>query len=218
MPDELLERSATFQADFFEKQAELLERLAQEGQSPEALLVACSDSRVFLETVLGASPGDLFMLRNIANIIPPYGQRDMGTAAVLEYAIRHLQVPHLIICGHTDCGGIKGLDANLDSEAEPALAHWLEFARPAQQAVDSDEKLGEGERHRKIVEQNVVQQLRHLQTYPFVMKALETDRLELHGWIYYLRRRLMGHYSPVENRFNIIDIYRYHPPVINQPR
>lgn len=205
MPDNLLERSAPFQADFFENQAELLERLAKEGQSPEALLVACSDSRVFLEPMLGTSPGDLFMLRNIANIIPPYEQHDRGTAAVLEYAIRHLQVPHLIICGHTDCGGIKGLDAQLDPAAEPALIGWVEFARPAQRAIDAGPGLAGWERHRAIVERNVVQQLRHVQSYPFVLEALEANRLELHGWVYYLRRRLMGHYAPDQDRFEMIE-------------
>jgi len=205
MPDNLLERSVPFQADFFEKQAELLERLANEGQSPEALVVACSDSRVFLEPILGASPGDLFMLRNIANIIPPYEQSDRGTAAVLEYAIRHLQVPHLIICGHTDCGGIKGLDAQLDPATEPALTGWIEFARPARREVDSKPGLTDWDRHRAIVEQNVVQQLRHVQTYPFVLQALEVNRLELHGWVYYLRRRLMGHYRPDQAKFEVIE-------------
>jgi carbonic anhydrase len=204
MPDHLLERSVPFQADFFEKQAELLERLAQEGQSPEALLIACSDSRVFLEPLLGASPGDLFVLRNIANIIPPYEENDMAITAVLEYAVRHLQVPHLIICGHTDCGGIKGLETQLDAVAEPALTHWIEYARPAQQAVDSGPKLDEWDRHRAIVERNVVQQLRHLQTYPFVLEALESNGLELHGWIYYLKRRLMGYYDPVKDQFDIL--------------
>jgi carbonic anhydrase len=202
MPDDLLRKSAPMRSDFFEKQAELLEKLAHDGQSPEVLFIGCSDSRVAPEQLLGASAGDLFMLRNIANIIPPYEHSDMGMTAVLEYAVRHLQVPHLIICGHTDCGGIKGLDASLDVHAEPALAGWLEFARPAQRGVVS-EKLSEWGRHRAIVERNVALQLRHVQTYPFVFEALEANRLELHGWVYYMRRRLMGHYDPVKDAFDI---------------
>ncbi len=205
MPDRLLERTVPFQSDFFENQAELLENLAREGQAPEALFIGCSDSRVAPEQLFGASPGDFFMLRNIANIIPPYEQSDMGITAVLEYAVRHLRVPHLIICGHTDCGGIKGLDAELDAEAEPALTHWIEFARPAQQEVDAGKKLGEWERHRTIVERNVVQQLRHVQTYPFVLEALAANRLELHGWVFYLRRKLMGSYEPAKDRFSILE-------------
>ncbi len=204
MPDKLLEKSASMRRDFFEKQAELLEKLATEGQSPEALFIGCSDSRVVPEQLFGARAGDLFMLRNIANIIPPYEHSDMGITAVLEYAVRHLHVPHIIICGHTDCGGVKGLDTQLDAEAEPALAGWIEFARPAQQAVDADEKLAEWERHRAIVERNVVQQWRHIRTYPFVLAALEANQLELHGWVYYLRRRLMGYYDPVADKFDVL--------------
>ena len=208
MPDELLARSAPFQAEFFEKQAELLEELTRHGQSPEALLIACSDSRVFLEPLLGASPGDFFMLRNIANIVPPYVQSDLGITAVLEFAIRHLQVPHLIICGHTDCGGIKGLDSHLDPQEEPALAPWIEFARPAQQEVDRRNDLDDWDRHRAIVERNVVQQLRHIQTYPFILSALQAKRLDLHGWVYYLQRRVMGSYDPVSDRFEMLDLDR----------
>lgn len=202
MPDQFLEKSTSMRHDFFEKQAELLEKLGREGQSPEALFVGCSDSRVSPERLLGANPGDLFMLRNIANIIPPYHQSDMGISAVLEYAIRHLQVPHLIICGHTDCGGIKGLDARLDPDHEPALAHWLEFARSARREVEV-QTLSDRTRHRAIVERNVVLQLRHVQTYPFVQEALEANRLELHGWVFYLRRRQMGFYDPVKDGFAI---------------
>jgi carbonic anhydrase len=203
--DKLLKKSVSMRSDFFEKQAELLEKLAKEGQSPEALFIGCSDSRVSPEQLLGASPGDLFMLRNIANIVPPYEQSDMGITAVLEYAIRHLKVPHLIICGHTDCGGIKGLDVHLDAETEPALARWVEFARSAQQEVDAGAKLNEVNRNRAIVERNVVLQLRHVQTYPFVLEALEANRLELHGWVYYLRRRWMGYYDPAKGKFNILE-------------
>ncbi|MBN1220261.1 MAG: carbonic anhydrase [Anaerolineae bacterium] len=202
MTDSFLKKSAPIRADFFEKQAELLEKLAQEGQSPEALFIGCSDSRVSPERLLGANPGDLFVLRNIANVVPPYAHSDAGTTAVLEYAVCHLQVPHLIICGHTDCGGIKALDTRLNVEAEPGLFNWLQFARPAQRQVEA-ENLGDWERHRAIVERNVVQQLRHIQTYPFVLEALEANRLELHGWVYYLRRRLMGYYDPVRDRFEI---------------
>ncbi len=206
MSDTLLEKTASMRSDFFEKQAELLEHLAKEGQSPEALFIGCSDSRLSPERLVGAKPGDLFMLRNIANIVPPYEQSDMGITAVLEYAVRHLKVPHLVICGHTDCGGIKGLDANLDPQAEPALTQWIEFARPAQQEVDAAPEMliNEADRNRAIVERNVALQLRHVQTYPFVMEALEANLLELHGWVYYLRRRLAGHYDAVKDDFVIL--------------
>lgn len=205
MTDNLLERSAGPRRDFFKDQEALLQQLATQGQSPEALFIGCADSRVVPTRLLGANPGDLFMLRNIANIVPPYAQSDMGITAVLEYAIRHLKVPHLIICGHTDCGGIKGLDAQLDAAAEPALVPWIEFARPAQQAVDAGPTLEAWQRHRAIVERNVIQQLQNVRTYPFIQEALQANQLELHGWVYYLKRRLVGYYDEGEDGFEVIE-------------
>lgn len=200
----LLAQSAQIRQEFFEQQAELLDRLAREGQSPYGLFIGCSDARISPFRLLGANPGDLFILRNVANIIPPYEQREMGVTAVLEFAIRRLQVPHLIIMGHTDCGGIKGLDAQSEADPTSALSQWIEFARPAQQEVDAGEVLDELERHRAVVEQNVILQLQHVQTYPFVREALAANRLELHGWVYYLRRRLVSAYEPDQKKFVVV--------------
>lgn len=200
----LLAQSAQIRQEFFEQQAELLDRLAREGQSPYGLFIGCSDARISPFRLLGANPGDLFILRNVANIIPPYEQRELSVTAVLEFAIRRLQVPHLIIMGHTDCGGIKGLDAQSEADSTSALSQWIEFARPAQHEVDAGEVLDEMERHRAIVEQNVVLQLQHVQTYPFVREALAASRLELHGWVYYLRRRLVSAYEPDQRKFVVV--------------
>jgi carbonic anhydrase len=200
----LLAQSAQHRHEFFETQVELLERLAREGQSPYGLYIGCSDARVSPFRLLGSNPGDLFILRNVANIVPPYEQRELGIAAVLEFAIQRLHVPHLIIMGHTDCGGIKGLDAQSEADPTSALSQWIEFARPAQQEVDTDEALNGLERHRAIVQRNVVLQLQHVQTYPCVMEALEAKRLELHGWVYYLRRRLVSAYDMTQQKFVVV--------------
>lgn len=204
MPDKLLERSAAMRAEFFKRQGELLETLATKGQSPEGLFITCADSRISPSSLFGAKPGDLFMLRNVANIIPPYEQADTSVMAVLEFAVLQLKVPHLIICGHTDCGGIKGLDGPVDETTLPALARWIEFARPAQQLVDRLPPPDEAERHRTIVERNVVQQLINVQSYPFVLAALEANQLNLHGWVYYLRRQMMGSYNSETNSFEML--------------
>ncbi len=205
MSDPFLNRSQALRGEFFENQRDLLQRLASEGQSPEALFVGCSDSRIMPERLLGAKPGDLFMLRNIANIVPPYVQTEIGMTSVLEYAILHLQVPHLIVCGHTDCGGIKALDESLDMSREPALSRWLDLARPAQREVDfSLSELTAEARHRAIVERNVVNQLLNVQSYPFVRQALEGDHLELHGWVYYLDRQEIGYYDPDARLFTAL--------------
>lgn len=204
MSDPFLDRSAAGRRDFFEKQGELLQRLAEQGQSPEALFVGCSDSRVVPEQLLGARPGQLFMLRNIANTIPPYWQTEISVVAVLEFALFELRVPHAIICGHTDCGGVLGLERQIDITRQPGLARWLDLVRPAQREVDFYQSdLSPAERHRAIVERNVILQLRNLQSYPFVRQALEANRLELHGWVYYLKEKQIGTYDLAADRFVI---------------
>ncbi|MEJ2746703.1 MAG: carbonic anhydrase [Anaerolineae bacterium] len=148
MPDTFLTQSAPLRRDYLEKHGELLAHLAQQGQTPNALFIGCSDSRVMPEQILGAKPGEFFMLRNVANIVPPYHQTEIGIVSVLEYAVYHLNVPHIIVCGHTDCGGIKGLDKQIDMSREPALSRWLDLARPSQRDVDfSSKALTPEERH-----------------------------------------------------------------------
>jgi carbonic anhydrase len=202
MTDPLLGKTAVQRRNFFEKEGELLTNLIQQGQSPEALFIACADSRVTPEQFLEAKPGALFMLRNIANIIPPYHQTEIGTASVLEFAVLRLEVPHIIVCGHTDCGGIKGLDEDIDLSREPALARWLELARPAKRDIDLGfHDLPEVDRHLAIVERNVVNQLQNIQTYPFIRKLLELEKLDLHGWVYHLEKQQISSYDPVSNQF-----------------
>jgi carbonic anhydrase len=181
--DTLLEQTQTLRADFFEKEKELIARLAREGQRPKTMLIGCSDSRVVPELLYGARPGDLFVLRNIANIVPPFGTAHESVGAALEYAVNHLKIAHLVICGHTDCGGLKALDGHVDVLAEPALAQWIKFAREAQTRVDRH-GIEPARRHRAIVEQNIVLQIEHAAGYPAVFKALKENRLELHGWLY----------------------------------
>ncbi|MGD2207696.1 MAG: carbonic anhydrase [Anaerolineae bacterium] len=173
-----------FQSHFLDN-LDLFERLATEGQSPEVLWFGCSDSRVVPELITGAEPGDLFVTRNVANIVPPYGTGEMGVGAVVEYAVLHLHVAHVVVCGHTDCGGIKALDAQLDLSREPHIARWLEHARPAQTKVEAS-GLPEEERHLATVRENVLLQLEHLRSYDPVRDAERVGSLTLHAWVYHL--------------------------------
>ena len=200
MVDPILERSHVLRTEFFENEQELLETLAHQGQFPEAMFIGCSDSRVVPESLTGARPGDLFVVRIVANIVPPYGTGQNAVGAAVEYAVRHLKVKHLILCGHTDCGGIKALDHPLDMAAEPAISGWVEFARPAQTRIDARGLAGEG-RHQAIVEENVLLQLENLQTYDAVRRALAENRLELHGWVYDLAGRQLRYYHAPQSRF-----------------
>lgn len=200
MSDPILERSNTLRAEFFEKEQELLEALARHGQSPDAMFIGCSDSRVVPEFLTGARPGDLFVARVVANIVPPYGTGQNAVGAAVEYAVLHLKVNHLILCGHTDCGGIQALDHPVDMAAEPAIAGWIEFARPAQTRVDARGLAGNA-RHLAIVEENVLLQLENLQTYDAVRRALAENRLELHGWVYDVAGRQMRFYDATQASF-----------------
>jgi carbonic anhydrase len=200
VPDPILERSHALRAEFFEDEQALLERLAHQGQFPDTMFIGCSDSRVVPEFLSGAKPGDLFVARVVANIVPPYGTGQNAVGAAVEYAVLHLKVKHLIVCGHTDCGGIKALDHAVDMAAEPAIARWLEFARPAQTRVDARGLAGD-ERHRAIVEENVLLQVENLQTYDAVRRALQDDRLEIHGWVYDLAGRQMSYFDAAHGRF-----------------
>jgi carbonic anhydrase len=200
--DPVLERSHALRMESFENERELLEALAHDGQFPDAMFIGCSDSRVVPEALIGARPGGLFVARVVANIVPPYGTGQNAVGAAAEYAVLHLKVKHLIICGHTDCGGIKALDHPVDMAAEPAIAGWIEFARPAQTQVDARGLIGNA-RHQAIVEQNVLLQLENLQTYAAVQRALAENQLELHGWVYNLAERQVHYYDPTQDRFAI---------------
>ena len=195
--DTLLAQSNSSRQAFFAKHGPLLARLSREGQAPYALFIGCSDSRVTPEQLLGARPGDLFMLRNVGNVVPPYTQTEIGIVSTLEFAVLTLKVRHVVVCGHTDCGGILALDHHVDMATMPALSRWLDLARPAQRAVDfSPRHLSPEARHQAIVEQNVIHQLDNLQSYPFIRAAMAAGNLELHGWVYYLERPGIGYYDP----------------------
>jgi carbonic anhydrase len=167
------------------------------------MFVGCSDSRVVPELLTGAHPGEIFVMRNIANVIPPFGIGHYSVGAALEYAVNHLKVAHLVICGHTDCGGIKALDTRPNPLEEPALAQWIEFAREAQTRVDGRGVEPE-RRHRAIVEQNVIVQMDHAAGYPAVRKALEENRLELHGWLFDIYAPLVCSYNHKTGQFETI--------------
>ena len=202
MSDPFLLQSTAVRRAYFEQQANLLSRLAQQGQKPQALFISCSDSRIMPEQILGLDPGQMFMIRNVANIIPPYHQTEIGIVSALEFAVINLHVPHIIVCGHTDCGGIKALDESIDMSRQPALSRWLDLARPSQRDVDfALNTLTAVERHLAIVERHVLYQLQNIQSYPFVREKLENNELELHGWVYHLDTRQISYYDTAVTQF-----------------
>jgi carbonic anhydrase len=197
---DLIQQTSAARRRFFQEHQELFARLVSEGQSPSVLFISCDDSRVIPEAIMGANPGDLFVLRNVANVIPPYGTGERAVGATLEYGVRHLQIKHIIVCGHTDCGGIQALDTPLDQLKEPHLAQWIEYVRPAQTQIDA-RGIDPEDRHRAIVKQNVLLQLENLRTHDAVRQALAAGELTLHGWVYDLLTGQISSWDAEADRF-----------------
>jgi carbonic anhydrase len=158
-------------------------RKLAEGQYPEALFIACSDSRVIPALITGARPGEIFELRNAGNIVPPYGRPGAcGEAATIEYALEVLGVQDIVVCGHSHCGAMGALKSGDDLSALPGVDAWLRIARPelasVLQTAPDDPSLPE------VAQGNVVNQLAALRSYPVVRQRLDSGRLRLHGWYY----------------------------------
>ncbi len=182
MLEKILGGNRKFVDGDYRKHLELFQELAK-GQHPGVLWIGCSDSRVVPERITGSNPGELFVQRNIGNVIPVH---DWNVATVLEYAIRHLKVKHIVVCGHSDCGAMKALDRETDDAYIPL---WLNNAREAKERVDR--KMGPVstpeamKQRKKMIElENVRLQIEHLKRYPLVARALERDEIALHGLYY----------------------------------
>jgi len=179
----LLEGNKRFVAETFKNDREFFASLAKE-QKPTVLWIGCSDSRLSAGTVTGTKVGEIFVHRNIANIVSP---NDWNLSAVLEFTINHLRIPDIVICGHYDCRGIAALDEH-DTE-DKYIPIWLINSYAARERVDEKIRalrieLEPEKRMKLIVEENVRLQLEHVNEYPFVKRALREKKLKLHGWVY----------------------------------
>jgi carbonic anhydrase len=200
MVDALLRGHGEFQRRYVGDERAFLERLASAKQNPDAIFIGCSDSRVVPELLTTSTPGALFVVRNVANLIAPYEHPHVSVGAALEYAVGELHVPHVIVCGHYGCGGVRAVMDGASFTDRPALRSWLEGARPA--VLATQEHAADPETWwRRAVERNVLQQLVHVTTYPVVIDALERDALRLHGWVYDLYSLELWAYDPVLDAF-----------------
>ena len=191
-----------FQKTIFSSQKRLFERLAK-GQAPVALFITCSDSRIDPNMMMQTEPGELFIMRNAGNIVPPHGASQGGEAATVEYAVSVLNVPDIIICGHSHCGAMNGLMHPESIAALPSVKSWLNHAQATSQIIRENYShiTGEAERLTATVEENVLVQLENLRTHPSVAAALGRNKLKLHGWVYKFETGQVFDYDPEESQF-----------------
>lgn len=190
-----------FQANIFRSQRELFERLAV-GQQPEALFITCSDSRINPNLITQTDPGELFILRNAGNIVPPYGAALGGEAATVEFAVHALGVKDIIVCGHSHCGAMSALLQSEQLAELPALENWLSHAEATRRIMKEKYHHLEGPPLvTATVEENVLVQLENLRTHPTVTSGLARGDLKLHGWVYKIESGEVFAYAPERGQF-----------------
>ncbi|NUQ76215.1 MAG: carbonic anhydrase [Polyangiaceae bacterium] len=180
----LVEGLHKFQSEFCQTNQSLFERLSK-GQAPQALFISCSDSRVIPNLITQTGPGDLFVVRNAGNIIPPHGAGGLGETASIEFAVTALGVKDIVVCGHTLCGAMKGL-LDLDNLTNmPAVKAWLGHAESTRRIVLENYKHLEGNaRLTATAQENVLVQIENLRTHPAVRSKLVRGEVAIHGWVY----------------------------------
>ena len=189
----------------------LFEHLAK-GQNPETLFITCSDSRIDPNLLTRSKPGDLFILRNAGNIVPPHGAANGGEAATVEFAVAALGVKDIIICGHSHCGAMKGLLQPETVAPFPAVASWLSHAETTRRIVRDNYGHLDGDRLvTATVEENVLVQLENLRTLPAVASRLVRGDLHLHGWVYKIETGEVFAYDLSSGQFVPLAQYQYQP-------
>lgn len=198
----LLQGLHHFQANIFRTQRRLFRRLAG-GQQPEALFITCSDSRVNPNLITQTDPGELFIMRNAGNIVPPFNAVAGGEAATIEFALVGLGIKDLIVCGHSHCGAVKALLHLEDTRATmPAVCAWLHNAEATRRIVQEKYHNLTKERLLNVaIQENVLVQLENLRSHPAVASALARGQLKLHAWVYKIETGEVFAYAPPSGQF-----------------
>ena len=192
-----------FQAEYFATHRELFKQLAEKGQRPEALFITCSDSRVVPTLFTNASPGELFIVRNIGNIVPSVERGVLGgVSAAIEFAVQVLEVGNIIVCGHTQCGAIDAIVHPERTKHLPLVAQWLAESEQIPRVIEERYgTLGVEERLTAAVQENVLLQLENLRTFKFVADKLDRGVVKMSGWVFKIATGEVFDYDPVSNQF-----------------
>jgi carbonic anhydrase len=181
------------------------------GQRPDTLFIACSDSRVVPNLFASSDPGDLFVIRNVGNLIPPCGDdghstADESEAAAIEFALLSLPVTSIVVCGHSECGAMDFLSRGQERGDAPNLTSWLRHGRDSVKMLESGVRTDASlQRHNLLSQLNVLAQIEHLKTYPLVRERVAQGRLRLHGWWFDIKEANVYEYEHDEQGFHLID-------------
>ena len=196
-----------FQADEFGRYRALFRKLSREGQNPHTLFITCSDSRVLAELITQSQPGDLFVVKNVGNIVPPThvtGSTN-STAAAVEFAVEVLNVGDIVVCGHSQCGAMDALiRPGTALQSMPNLDEWLRVAAPVKRTIETEygHLTNDAERAIAAAEENVLFALENLRSYPAVQRRLADGSLHLHGWFFKIATAELFAYDPEANQFS----------------
>ncbi|NTX08489.1 carbonic anhydrase [Myxococcus sp. CA051A] len=185
---------------------EVFARLAQ-GQSPDCIFISCSDSRLVPNLLVTTDPGDLFVVRNVGNLVPPSDAHGVSTGdqsepAALEFGLSNLEVEDVVVCGHSSCGAMKALLAGGQVPGAPNLQRWLEHGQQALRTLKEGTTVGEGlPEYDRLSQLNVLQQLQHVSSYPVVKERIAAGKLRLHGWWFDIANAQVHVWRPTHGRF-----------------
>lgn len=204
--ENLISGAIKFMQQDFKEHKELFESL-KNRQNPHTLFIGCSDSRVIPNLITNTGPGELFVIRNIANIIPPYriGEDFLSTTSAIEYALNSLHIKNIIVCGHSNCGGCNALYyADEELSKIPNVKKWLTLLEPIKQNIKSISKNDTAMRSWLTEKLNLVNSLQNILTYPGVEEALSQGKIELHAWYYIIETGEIYEYNFKEKNFTLI--------------
>lgn len=200
--DRLIKGLHQFQNNYFNTHRDLFKRLSH-AQHPRILFITCCDSRLNPNLITQTEPGELFLMRNIGNIIPPYGATNGGEGAGIEYAVQALGIQNIIVCGHSDCGAMKGLlHLNELAEDKPLVYDWLKHAEATRRVIKENYKHHEGESLLNVaIQENVLTQIENLRTYPIIRAKLRCGQIHLHAWVYKIETGEVFAYNSLDAQF-----------------
>lgn len=210
LPDYLIQRYNGWKATTFSNNKSWYHKLAEDGQHPRAMIISCCDSRVHVTSIFGSDAGEFFIHRNIANLVPPFkkDQDYHGTSAAIEYAVKTLKIPHIIVLGHSTCGGVKscfdyfsGSTPDLYEDSN-FVASWLEILRPSFEKISQEQSISN--KIRALEKQTVLTSIENLTTFPFIANAIKNETLSLHGLWHDIGSGELMYYDVKSNDFILV--------------